>query len=394
MSIMMMLAAIIGAGQPAQAVDDRVLTLAQENAAFAFDLYAQIKTQKGNLFYSPYSISTALAIAYGGARGNTERQMAQTLHFALPQDALHPAFSALDAYFDTLNDGKNITLNVANSLWLDQSFSVLDAYHALMQKHYGANLFQVDFIEETNASRKQINEWVAEQTQKKIEELLKKGDIEAQTAAVLVNAIYFKGNWQHAFDEKLTKDAPFWVTKDEQITTPTMQQTGTFEYRETDDWQMLALPYMGEQVLMVMLLPKDNDGLQQLEAQLTLDNVMNWLQQTSPQRVKVSLPKFTMRFRIYLIETLAKLGLTSLSDFSGMSTQAVSLSKVIHEAFIAVNEQGTEAAAATAVTMSRSAPRPPAEFTANHPFIFFMVDMTTGSFLFVGRVVNPAEAAK
>jgi len=385
----MMIAAMLGTESPAQAVDENMLKVAQDNAAFAFDLYAQIKTQDGNLFCSPYSISTALAMTYGGARGKTERQMAQTLHFTLPQEELHAAFSEMDKYFDGLNDGLNMVLNTANSLWLDQSFSVLPAYNALMQKYYGANLYQVDYLKETEASRKQINVWVAEHTQKKIEELLKTGDIDAQTVAVLVNAMYFKGTWLNPFDEKLTASAPFWLSQNEQISVPTMQQTATFEYAETDDWQMIALPYNGEKILMMVMLPKTKDGLSHLEKQFTVDNVMKWLEQTSPTRVKVSLPKFTIRFRVYLQDTLRQMGLTALSDFSGMSEQSAQLSKVIHEAFIEVNEQGSEAAAATAVTMGRGMPRQPVEFHADHPFVFFMVDMTTGSFLFVGRVVNP-----
>ena len=274
MTIMMMLAAMVGAEQPAQAVDENVLKLAQENAAFAFELYAQLKTQEGNLLYSPYSISSALALAYGGARGETEHQMAKTLHFTLPQDSLHPAFSALGTYFKRLSDGQKLTLNIANSLWLDQSFSVLSAYQALTQTYYGAALAQVDYLKQAEKARTQINGWVAEQT--------------------------------------------------------------------------------------------------------------------SAQRVSVSLPKFSARFRVDVIETLAQLGLTSLADFSGMAAQAAHLSNVIHEAFIEVNEQGSEAAAATAVAMGRGIARPPVEFRADHPFVFFIVDTETGSVLFVGRIVNPA----
>ena len=392
MTIMMMLAAMVGAVEPTQAVEERVLTLAQGNAAFAFELYAQLKTQEGNLFCSPYSISTALAMTYGGARGETEQQMAKTLHFTLPQDALHAAFSELGAYFKRLSDGQKLTLKIANSLWLDQSFSVLSAYQTLTQTYYGAALFQVDYLKQAETARKRINAWVAEQTQQKIEELLHAGDIDAQTAAVLVNAIYFKGTWLNPFDETLTNDAPFQVSKETQINVPTMQQTGTFEYGETDEWQLLALPYAGEKLLMVIVLPQANDGLPNLEQQLTWEHVTTWLEQTSAQRVSVSLPKFTARFRMDVIETLAQLGLTSLADFSGMTAQAAQLSNVIHEAFIEVNEQGSEAAAATAVAMGRGIARPPVEFQADHPFVFFIVDTKTGSVLFVGRVVNPAES--
>lgn len=390
MTIMMMLAAMVGAEQPAQAVEERVLTLAQENATFAFDLYAQLATEQGNLFCSPYSISTALAMAYGGARGETEQQMAQALHFTLPQDSLHAAFSELGAYFKRLSDGQKLTLNIANSLWLDQSFAVLSAYQTLTQTYYGAAPFQVDYLTQAEEARKQINSWVAEQTQQKIEELLHAGDIDAQTAAVLVNAIYFKGTWQHPFDAAVTNDAPFHVSKETQINVPTMQQTGTFEYGETDEWQLLALPYAGEKMLMVIVLPQADDGLSTLEQQLSWEHVTTWLEQTSAQRVSVSLPKFTARFRMDVIETLARLGLTSLADFSGMTAQAAQLSNVIHEAFIEVNEQGSEAAAATAAAMGRGIARPPVEFQADHPFVFFIVDTETGSVLFVGRVVNPA----
>ena len=390
MTIMMMLAAMVGAEQPAQAVDENVLKLAQENAAFAFELYVQLKTQEGNLLYSPYSISSALALAYGGARGETEHQMAKTLHFTLPQDSLHPAFSALGTYFKRLSDGQKLTLNIANSLWLDQSFSVLSAYQALTRTYYGAALAQVDYLKQAEKARTQINGWVAEQTQQKIAELLHAGDIDAQTAAVLVNAIYFKGTWRHPFDAALTNDAPFHVSKETQISVPTMQQTGTFEYGETDEWQLLALPYAREKVLMVIVLPQADDGLPTLEQQLSWEHVTTWMEQTSAQRVSVSLPKFSARFRVDVIETLAQLGLTLLADFSGMTEQSAQLTNVIHEAFIEVNEQGSEAAAATAVAMGRGIARPPVEFQADHPFVFFIVDTETGSVLFVGRVANPA----
>lgn len=387
----MAMIAAMAAGQPASAEEKTILHVAHENGAFAFELYQALRAGDGNLFFSPYSISTAFAMMYGGARGETAQQMGKTLHFDLPQAEFHAAFGKLQAHVAALSKGDAVTLALANSLWLNPSFTLTDAFTALVEQAYGANLFFVDFMKQPEESRAQINAWVAEQTRQKIAELLKSGDVNSDTRVVLANAIYFQANWRDAFDEKQTWNAPFWISNDEQIETPTMQQTGAFEYGETDDMQILALPYAGESVYMVILLPRAPDGLAKIEAQMSMKRVMEWLRLTEKQKVVVALPKFALRFHCDILETMGAMGFTSVNDFSGMAEEPLTLSKVIHEAMVDVNEQGSEAAAATGAVMSRSMARHP-EFQANHPFAFFMIDVKTDSILFVGRVVNPAKS--
>ncbi len=367
---------------------DDIQTLARGNRMFAWNLYQQLRMKEGNIFCSPYSVSTALAATYAGARGSTDTQMADVLHFTLKQETLHAAFKALAAHFEKMGQQGAVTLNIANSLWIEKTFTLLQPFLELTQTYYAAKPFQVDFAKATDESRQKINAWVNEKTLKKIPELLQQGDIDLNTTLVLTNAIYFKGNWLNQFQTENTTDAPFWISLEKNISVPTMHQTGQFEYAENDMLQIAALPYVGEHLYIIVLLPNAQDGLADLEVQLTEENVQKWLDMLHPEKIAVSLPKFTMRSRFDLLRTLNMMGMQDLSNFSGISPEGISMTKVIHEAFVDVNEKGTEAAAATAVVMGRSLPRY-IEFTADHPFIFFIFDTSSGSVLFLGRVMNP-----
>ena len=370
--VMMMLGNGLYSEQTAQAND--MATAVKGNTAFAWNLYAQLKAEEGNLFYSPYSISTALAMTYAGARGKTAEQMADVLHFSLGQETLHPAFLSLTEHFEEITSSGKVSLNLANSMWVDYTVKLLERFREITHINYGANLFQVDFVKAWEACRQQINEWVAEKTHKKIKELLQQGDVDSETTLVLTNAIYFNGSWLHPFDEEKTNEAPFWTSPESSVTVPMMNQLGSFEYAEEENLQIVALPYEGEQLYMVILLPWEKDGLPKLEAQLNTETMMQWLTRVNPRKISVSLPKFTMRSRFYLLETLQQMGMADLSDFSGISNPSLPLTKVIHEAFVDVNEKGTEAAAATAVTFGRSMPM---SFEANHPFVFFIFDVSS-----------------
>ena len=382
--------------------------LVSGNTEFALDLYHQLQNEFGqegeeyNLFFSPYSISTALAMTYGGARGETEKQMADVLHYNLGQDRLHSTFGKLQQDLDTEEKDKGYQLHVANALWGQKDYKFLEEYLQLTQKYYGAGLKQVDFVNEREKARNTINIWVENKTNNKIKNLIPKGILTGLTRLVLTNAIYFKGDWASKFKEENTKEEFFYTKPDRKIKVPLMHQTEEFRYGQTEELQILELPYKGEQLSMVIVLPKERNGLGRLEKQLKPDNLKDWQKTLRKRKVEVYLPKFTLTSTFSLSKTLAKMGMpyafdipARSADFSGMDgSKELFISAVLHKAFVEVNEEGTEAAAATAVVMSlRSMPLPPPIFRADHPFLFLIRDTRTDSILFMGRLVNP-EAVK
>lgn len=384
----------MGSQQREQAVDRDAAAQAvvDGNTAFALDLYRELKGEEGNLFFSPYSISTALAMTYAGARGETERQMAQTLHFTLGQDWLHPAFASLETGLQAVQQPGELQLRVANSLWPQIDYPFLEAYLSLVAEHYGVLITPVDY-RQTEAARTRINTWVEEKTEKKIEDLIPPGMLDALTTLVLVNAIYFKGNWANQFDPASTAGAPFWVTPDEPIQVPMMTQEKEFRYAEWEGLQILELPYVGNYLSMVVILPEEVGGLAALENALTVENLDRWTGRLWQREVVVFLPRFGMSWGFELSRTLIAMGMGAAfggADFSGMDgTTSLFIDKVLHKAFVDVNEEGTEAAAATAVIMARGMPPPPVTFRADHPFLFLIRDNKTGSILFLGRVLEP-----
>jgi serpin B len=388
--------AVPGVTTPAYAdsIDADIKTLVRGNTEFAFDLYHQLRGEPGDLCLSPYSISTALAMTYGGARGNTERQMADVLHFTLDQDRLHPAFAALAGLTATNSDESPYRLNVANALWGQQGERFLESFLALNRRHYEAGLRELDFAGAPDQSRKVINTWVAEKTEQMIPKLLKPPDILPSTALVLTNAIYFKGNWASQFDPAKTREGTFQLTRDESIRVPMMHQLGEFAYASNETASLLELPYDGDRLSMILLLPKMAGGLQSLESSLRVDTVDRWISDLSKQPVNVMLPRFTLDTRFNLRDALVKMGMTEAfgagADFSGMTSGGgLFIDKVIHQARVEVNEEGTEASAATAVIMKRGRI---AQFHADRPFLFLIRDRVTDSVLFLGRVADPRES--
>ena len=367
------------------------------NTAFALELYGQLRTQEGNLFLSPYSISTALAMTYGGARGATEKQMAKTLHFGLPQEQLHLGFAALQSRLNAVQQKGKIKLAIANSLWPHKGYDFLPAYLDLCQKQYGVAITPVDFNNATESARKTINDWVENKTNRKIQELFKPGILDARTRLVLANAIYFKGTWTEQFDKKLTRKQPFHLTTDKTTTAPLMHRQGRYRYAEYPTLQVLELPYAGNDLSMIVLLPVSHKELEAIEAKWSADRLAGWLKQLHPVEVDVYLPQFKMASQFSLNQTLAALGMTDAftvkADFSGMDGQQdLFISAVIHKAFVEVNEEGTEAAAATGVAMEmKSEPAEPVVFRADRPFLFLIRDNPTGSLLFLGRVTDPTK---
>jgi serpin B len=382
------------AGERVKAGGDAT-ALVQGNNTFALDLYRELATEKGNLFFSPYSISTALGMTYGGARGDTAAQMATTLHFGLPPERLHPAFGSLIKEINGAGKPRKYQLQTANRLWGQKDYGFLPEFLKLTETNYGAGLKEVNFAGATEEARKAINAWVEKQTRDKIKELIKPGILTPNTRLVLTNAIYFKAAWMHPFSEKSTVKGDFHVGADKKVTVPLMHGGVRTGYFKGDDFEALNLPYESYDLSMIVLLPKAG-GLADFEKRLTAANVQGWLGKLRTHRVTVTLPKFKVTAEFMLKPTLSRMGMplafdSRKADFSGMTTrEKLWISHVIHKAFVDVNEAGTEAAAATAVVMEgRSAP-PPATFRADRPFVFLIRDNRTGSILFAGRVTDPA----
>jgi serpin B len=362
-----------------------------DNTAFALDLYQQLRTQEGNLFLSPHSISTCLAMVYAGARGETERQMAAALRFALPQEQLHPAFGQLQSDLEIASD--NIQLSVANSLWPAKGLALRKEFLAQMDVHYASEVTALNYGQPETA-RSTINSWVGEHTQGRIKELIQRGLITPETVVVLANAIYFKGTWLNPFDPENTRPMTFHLDGSTQINTPTMvQRRMECRFHWDSEVHLLELPYTGDSLSMVVLLPRDVDGLAELERGLTVNKLNTWLEGLHQTKADVWLPKFKVTSQFRLDEALKALGMVNAfgnADFSGMFERSgPSISAVVHEAFVEIDEVGTEAAAATGVIMTVSLPP---SFRADHPFLFLIRHRPTGSMLFMGRITDPSQS--
>lgn len=407
--VVLLLACVLNAGcsgseTTASGVDKGdVSSLVAENNAFALDLYKQLAEKEGNLFFSPFSISSALAMTYAGAREETARQMAEVMHFSLVPGKLHPAFSELTGMFNAR--GKDYQLSVANALWGQVDYEFLPDFIGITNKYYGAGFKEVDYVRARERARQTINEWVEGKTNGKIRDILQPEDLTALTRLVLTNAIYFKGKWQIQFKPEATKTMPFQVSANERLDVPVdvpmMHQVAKFNYAENDQAQVLELPYAGGDLAMVILLPKPGHELAELESMLRPDLVQSWLSELSVEQVEVFLPRFKLEERFVLNEELQRLGMVDAfdemkADFSGMTPgPQLYISAVIHKAFVEVNEEGTEAAAATAVVMSGKsvAVARPYLFLADHPFVFAIRDLRSGSTLFMGRLSRPAKSS-
>ncbi|OGR17451.1 MAG: hypothetical protein A2X81_02150 [Desulfobacterales bacterium GWB2_56_26] len=386
---------------PAADARSAVESLVRDNTRFAFDLYRDLAEAEGNLFFSPYSISTALAMTYAGARGNTEKEMAATLRFTLDQEELHPAFATMEAQVNA-SQKEGISLSVANALWPQKDYPFREEYLSLAKQHYGVLVQPVDFRGARESARLTINNWVEDQTREKIKDLIQPGDLSDLTRLVLVNAIYFKGIWADQFKAENTKEMPFHVTAARTIRAPMMSRQLECRYASLPELDILELPYVGGGLAMIVLLPKEIDGVRKVESELSADNLARWLGALSQREVQVFLPKFKTTSRFSLNDTLSTMGMIDAfsearADFSGMDGRPgwLYIGAVIHQAFVEVNEEGTEAAAATAVVMRTQAiGAPPPTFRADHPFVFLIQEKQTGSILFAGRVTDPSTAGK
>jgi len=388
---------------PTQQVASKdMATLVQGNTKFAIDLYKQLGSQKPateNVFFSPYSISSALAMTSAGARGKTATQMNQVLSFSLPPTTLHPGFAQLNYQ---LTNTQEYQLSIANRLWAQNNFSLLPPFGKITEDFYGAKIESLNFAKAEEATAK-INNWVSQRTQNQINHLLNDCDVGKNTKLVLTNAIYFKGDWQDKFESKDTKNEPFTLASGKKEQVPLMYQSNHFGYAESSNLQVLQMPYKGDKLSMVILLPAKPDGLPNLERNLTTANLEKWLSFSQPE-VAVWLPKLKFEQRFKLKDPLSKMGMADAfneagkADFSGITNQTnLHIGDVIHKAFVEVDESGSKAAAATAVTMcdegrcyAEKSVRPmPKLFRADRPFLFLIKDQESGSILFMGRFVNP-----
>lgn len=370
----------------------------KDNNAFALDLYAHLRTGSGNLFFSPSSISTAFAMAFAGAHGETAAEMSRVLHFTLPPERLHPAMGALLAGMNAKHP--SYELHAADALWAQQDATFLPSYLGLVQSSYGAGLRRVNLKTAPDAVRTAINQWTDQQTNGKIQNLLAPGTVTPATRLILTNAIYFKSAWLEPFRVEATRPGPFHLSPSQSVQAPLMHHSASYRYYDGGSFQMLDMAYKGDELSMIVLLPRTIDGLPALEQSLTAGALSGWMDKLhNAGKVIVTFPRFTMTDQFELSSTLAKMGMrdafSSAADFSGMDGRRdFAISAAIHKAFIDVNEQGTEAAAATAITMTATAMRqepPPIVFTADHPFLFLIRENATGNILFLGRVVDPTK---
>jgi serpin B len=387
---------------PGQAAAADLETLGKGGTAFTLKLYRQlVAKEEGNIFFSPYSISLALAMADGGARGETATGIARVLGFTLPPERLHPALAELSRHLEKVGNEAGQTLSVANAAWLNTSLKVQPKYVKLIGDYYSNEMRQLDFCQGPQAQRI-INDWVAKKTRDRIKDLIPAGVLKCDTMLVLTNAVYFLGEWADKFDQKQTKPGPFWPTPDKKMEAPFMHRTGDYSYNGAEGWQVLELPYREKQLSMLVLLPKTKGALAQEEKGLNPEKLAKLVQDLRPQKVEITFPRFEVKASYGLNDYLKSLGMSAAfgpqADFGGITTQhKLWIDLVLHKAWVKVEEKGTEAAAATGVVITKTAapvPKPLVMFKADHPFLFFIRDRETGFILFWGRLSNPQERPK
>jgi len=365
--------------------------LVGSNSDFAFELYGLLGAEGGNVFFSPHSISQCLAMVRAGAEGDTETQMAEALHFELAEERLYPAMNALDLALDGRNTA-DVKLSVTNDIWIQDGFTLLPGYLDVLAVHFGAGMRMLDFAGLPEESRQTINNWISWSTEGRIPEILGPEMIGPGTMLVLTNAIYFHGTWKYPFNTQETTDAAFTLPGGEHVTVPMMTAKRNLRYTWGEGFQALEVPYEGEDVVMLVILP-DEGRLAEIEGALAtgfLDLIDPGL---TTNEVSLRMPRFTYETDYDLEEPLISMGMkdafSSLADFSGMDgTRGLSIDRVVHKAFVMVDEEGTEAAASTAVTMDACATIT-TDFVMDRPFVFMIRDLPTGAILFLGRVLDP-----
>ncbi len=379
-----------------------VQELVRGNNEFALDLYEEVceMLESDNIFFSPYSISSALGMTYAGAEGQTAAEMAEVLHFTLTVEATSRAFHSLTETLSSdehvrYESGDPFTLSISNGLWVQDGFNLLDEYVAEVTMYFSAAVRNLDFINDPDGSRETINGWVAESTLDRIQNLIPRGVLNDDTRVVLTNAVYFKASWMKPFHEFSTSDAQFFLSNGSTIDVPMMNQTDYFRYVSTEGCSAVELDYAAGNASMLILLP-DGD-IEEFQQNFDAGILETIRERLSSIRVSISMPKFEFSQSMQLSQILRTLGMESAfgsgADFSGFTgSPDLFISEVLHKAFVKVDETGTEAAAATAVVMGITAiPEQPVEMNINRPFLFFILDRESGSIVFMGRIMNPSD---
>ncbi len=381
--------------------EDTVQSLAAANSAFAFDLYNEIRSEGDNLFFSPYSVSSALAMTLAGAAGDTATQIRAVLHFDFLATPVHAAFGSLD---ETLNErstlpeayeGEGFELHVVNAIWPQLGYALLDAFLETVTENYGAELRDLDYATDPDGARRTINDWVSERTEEKIEHLIPEGAIDPETRLVLTNAIYFNAPWMNPFDPDDTVVEPFTLLSGETVDAEMMHLTESLPYAAWDDGIAFELPYNGEELAMVVLVPNEG-AFDAFDASLSPEVFDGIVESFDRQRIALGFPRFEFEYAESLVPALRDLGMIDAfdgerADFSRITgSRDLAISDVLHKAFVSVDEAGTEAAAATAVVFRATGmPAEPLPITVDRPFLFVIRDRPTGTILFVGRVLDP-----
>jgi serpin B len=375
--------------------------LANGNNQFALELYRQLSAaDDGNLFFSPYSLSVELAMTYAGAEGATKEQMAETLNFILEEEDLHAAFNKLAIELAKRGEGnkseneEGFKLSIANAIWGQIEYAFLDEYLDTLAVNYDAGLRLLDFVKDPEACRRTINDWVSEQTEGKIEDLIKEGIISEMTRLVLTNAIYFNAAWDKPFNADNTTNGTFYLGDGSTVSVPMMHQTEDFGYSEGDGYQAVELKYDGNELSMLIILPEDGN-FEQFKASFDAQKLDAIIDEIHVADVTLTMPKFEYESQFSVKDALKAMGMTDAfdmtADFSGIDgSYDLYIEDVVHKAFVSVDEAGTEAAAASAVIINLKAVMEQAEVTLDHPFIYLIRDIQTNTILFVGSVVNPA----
>lgn len=382
-----------------------VETMVQDNCHFGLELYRKLgAAESGNIFLSPFSVSNSLAIVYAGARGSTKDQMARTLKFSTNRDEVVQAFGTINSSLNQLKTLGNIRMDTANSIWPQKGYDIAPKFLELVQRSYGEAIIPIDYEKNPEEALQTINQWIAQKTRETIKEMIPQGSLDNATRLVIASAIHFKGDWRRSFNLEMTKDMDFFLASDKSVRTPMMTQISEFKYAETESLQILEMPYVGNELSMLVVLPREINGVKAVEDFLSGENLKKLQRKMSPTKVLIHIPKFKINSTFFLAETLTSMGMKDAfikakANFSGIAESKdnpLYLSTVIHKAFAEITEEGTEASAATVGEMvsmgilPADPPEPLHKFRADHPFMFLIQENKTGSLLFIGRVIDPA----